>query len=94
MNMKVQIIGTLTGASFIGGGNPENPLTFHAFSPVMKARVMELYLDPRNEGLIAISNTDEAPRTGEWHEPVTGNAIVNNTLNTIVTCEYVNGIAE
>lgn len=82
--MKVQIIGTLTGASFIGGGNPENPLTFHAFSSVMKTRVLELYLDPRNEGLMAICNTDAAPKTGEWHEELDAKGILNGNMKTLL----------
>jgi hypothetical protein len=85
MNLKVQILGKLTGASFIGGGDLLNPLTFHAFSSVMQHRVLQLYVDPANEGLIAISETNEAPKVGEWHEELAPNAILNTRVSSIAS---------
>ena len=66
--IKVQIIGGVSTKSSIESGldNTQHPLTFHAYSDAMKARILESYLD--NPQKIVLSFTDEPPRDGEWHE--------------------------
>ena len=68
--IKVQIIGGLSTKSAIESGfdNIQHPLTFHAYSDTMKARVLEAYL--KNPDKIVLSFTDETPCAGEWHEPL------------------------
>ena len=80
MNIKVQIINGASVKSVVESGfeDAQNPLTFHAFSDTMKARILENFL--KSPAQIAISLTDEAPRIGEWHEPLSENAILNRTL--------------
>ena len=68
--IKVQIIGGVSTKSAIESGFYEiqHPLTFHAYSDTMKARILESYL--KNPDKIVLSFTDESPRDGEWHEPL------------------------
>ena len=51
------------------------PLTFHAFSDTMKARILENMI--KSPAKIGISFTDETPRCGEWHEPPIEDSIFN-----------------
>jgi len=68
--IKVQIIGAVSIKSAIESGIDvtQYPLTFHAYSNTMKARVLELYL--KNPERIVLSFTNEIARDGEWHEPL------------------------
>lgn len=68
--IKVQIIESVSVASAINSGMDmvHHPLTFHAFTDTMKARILESII--KNPGKIVVSFTDETPRTGEWHEPL------------------------
>lgn len=78
--IKVQLIRKVTVKSIISSG-PEkihHPLTFHAYSDTMKARIFESLIKPENNGKIAISFTDEKPRNGEWHEPLVEGSLINN----------------
>jgi hypothetical protein len=43
----------------------------------MKARMLESFLKPENKGRMAISFTNEEPRTGEWHEELVVGAAIN-----------------
>jgi len=73
--IKVQIIGGVsTKKSAIESGFDaiQHPLTFHAYSDTMKARILEVYL--KNPDSIVLSLTDESPRDGEWHEPLIFNS--------------------
>ena len=81
--IKVQIIGGTSTRSLIE--NPqameeefrnENPLTFHAYSDEMKARVLEQFL--KSPAKIGVSFSDESPRNGEWYEPLIENAVFNH----------------
>ena len=78
--IKVQLIGKVTIKSAILSGIQEtnHPLTFHAYSDTMKARIFEALLKTENKGKIAISITDETPRDGEWHEPLVKDCLINN----------------
>lgn len=67
MNIKVQMpekvsTNALIESGLINGG----VLTFHAYSDEMKARVLELIAKGEN---VLVSQTDQAPRKGEWIEP-------------------------
>jgi hypothetical protein len=76
--IKVQFINGASVRSVIEYGfdvATEQPLTFHAYSDQMKARVLETMI--KSTGKVGISFTDESPRTGEWHEPLVENAIFN-----------------
>lgn len=78
--IKVQLIGKVTVKS-ITSSRPEKihlPLTFHAYTDTMKARIFESLINPKNNGKIAISFTDEKPRNGEWHEPLVEGSLINN----------------
>lgn len=68
--IKVQIIGGVSTKSAIESGidSIHYPLTFHAYSDTMKARILESYL--KNPEKIVLSLTDEIARDGEWHEPL------------------------
>jgi hypothetical protein len=70
--IKVQIIGGVSTKSLIESGfdAAQHPLTFHAYSDAMKARVLESYI--KNPDKIVLSFTDEIARDGEWHEPLVG----------------------
>lgn len=81
--IKVQIIGGLSTRSVIE--NPEamdeefrcqNPLTFHAYSDEMKARILELLI--KSPQKIGISFTNESARNGEWYEPLIEDAVFNH----------------
>lgn len=82
--IKVQIVGGASVASIVNTHdvNPDYdpirdqwPLTFHAFSDTMKARILENMI--KSPARIGISFTDETPRTGEWHEPLIEGATFN-----------------
>lgn len=75
--IKVQIVGCMSVKSAIESGFDavSQPLTFHAFSEEMKARVLERFLG--SPAKIGISYTNETPRTGEWHEPMVKGAVFN-----------------
>jgi hypothetical protein len=77
--IKVQIIGGASASSIVNTNNftdsYEMPLTFHAFSDLMKARIIENMI--KSPCKIGISFTDETPRIGEWHEPLIENAVFN-----------------
>ena len=80
--IKVQVINGASVSSVVNtyeqhGDYPvgEWPLTFHAFSDTMKARILENMI--KSPARIGISFTDEEPRTGEWHEPLIENATFN-----------------
>lgn len=75
--IKVQIIGGVSVKSAVESGFDlaAEPLTFHAYSDSMKARILENFL--KSPACIGISFTDETPRNGEWHEPLAKNAILN-----------------
>lgn len=79
-NIKVQIVGGASVKSAIKSGFDnaiQHPLTFHAFSDTMKARILEQFIKSR--ATIGISFTDEFPKTGEWHEPlITKDAVFNH----------------
>jgi hypothetical protein len=68
--IKVQIIGGISTKSIVKSGfdKIQHPLTFHAYSDAMKARVLESYL--KNPDKFVLSFTDETPCAGEWHEPL------------------------
>lgn len=68
--IKVQIVGGVSTKSAIESGfdATQHPLTFHAYSDTMKARILESYL--KNPDKIVLSLTDEIARDGEWHEPI------------------------
>ena len=68
--IKVQIIGGVSTKSAIESGFDaiQHPLTFHAYSDTMKARILESYL--KSPEKIVLSFTDEIARDGEWHEPL------------------------
>jgi hypothetical protein len=76
--IKVQIVGGGSVKSIIESC-PEfannNPLTFHAYSDTMKARILEQMI--KSPARIGISFTDEPYKNGEWHEPLIGDAIFN-----------------
>lgn len=76
-NIKVQIVGGVSVKSAVESGieATAQPLTFHAFSDNMKARILEQFL--KSPAKIGISFTDETPRTGEWHEPLVEAAVFN-----------------
>lgn len=81
--IKVQIIGGVSTRSVIENRQAievefrnQNPLTFHAYSDEMKARILEQML--KSPAKIGISFTDEEPRTGEWHEPLIVDAVFNS----------------
>lgn len=77
-NIKVQIINGASVKSVVESGFDAamEPLTFHAFSDTMKARILENFI--KSPAKIGISFTNETPRTGEWHEPlITEGAIFN-----------------
>jgi hypothetical protein len=68
MNVKVQLPGQVTAAALIENGFdfPEgNVLTFHAYSDLMKARVLEMIAAGR---VVVVKPTAEIPRVGEWFE--------------------------
>lgn len=73
--IKVQVIGAVSTKSAIESGIEATvePLTFHAYSDRMKARVLESFLV--SGGTIGLSFTDEFPREGEWHEEMALNAV-------------------
>lgn len=73
--IKVQIIGGVSTKSAIESGfdATQHPLTFHAYSDTMKARILESCL--RSPGKIVLSFTNDTPRDGEWHEPIVENAV-------------------
>lgn len=76
--IKVQIVNGASVSSVIGASNiddAKNPLTFHAFSDAMKARILEQFI--KSDAKIGISFTDDKPRTGEWHEPLVDNSVFN-----------------
>ena len=76
--IKVQIVGGGSVKSIVEAG-PEamyNPLTFHAYSDRMKARILEQMI--KSPARIGISFTDEPSRDGEWHEPLINDAIFNH----------------
>jgi hypothetical protein len=78
--IKVQIIGGVSAKSVINSELGLNhPLTFHAYSDKMKARILESFIT--SKGKIALSFTTEELRDGEWHEPIDPNSI---------SAEYVN----
>jgi hypothetical protein len=77
--IKVQFLGTATEDSIAEFGIEAtiHPLTFHAYSDEMKARVFENMVALGTEEIeIAVSFTDAAPRTGEWHEPLVYDSLV------------------
>ena len=76
-NIKVQIVGGVSVKSAVQSGFDaiSQPLTFHAFSDTMKARILEQFL--KSPAKIGLSFTDETPRTGEWHEPLIESAVFN-----------------
>ena len=73
--IKVQIINGASVKSVVESGldSIEDPLTFHAFSDTMKARILENFI--KSPAKIGISFTDEIPRIGEWHEPLIKDSI-------------------
>jgi hypothetical protein len=73
--IKVQVIGVVTTKSAIESGfeATNEPLTFHAYTDVMKARVLESFMV--SPGKIGLSFTDETPRDGEWHEEMAIDAV-------------------
>lgn len=76
--IKVQIVNGASVSSVVGASNlneTRNPLTFHAFSDTMKARILEQFI--KSETKIGISFTSEKPRTGEWHEPLVPDSVFN-----------------
>lgn len=79
MHIKVQID---QGASVTSIVECENftdvqlPLTFIAFSDVMKARVLESFL--KSPAKIGLSIYDGEIKTGEWHEAFAANAVFNH----------------
>jgi hypothetical protein len=77
--IKVQLIGHATVKSLIESGvaSTDDPLTFHAYSDQMKARILDSFLNPLNRGKIALSFTDDLKKDGEWHEKLSDEAIVN-----------------
>jgi hypothetical protein len=84
INLKVQILNRFTTKSILNSViccdslvlNLEDPLTFHAYSDTMKARILESLLKPENAGKIAVSITDEPARDGEWHEPLVNDSLL------------------
>ena len=83
MNIKVQILGKISKASFIHGegeGDLNDPITFIAHSPHMKAHVLDMFLHPDNVGKVALSPAGVVSHDGEWHEPLAHNAITNVSL--------------
>jgi hypothetical protein len=68
--IKVQIIGAISTKSIVNSGfdKIQHPLTFHAYSDTMKARVLESYLKYPDK--FVLSFTDETPCAGEWYEPL------------------------
>jgi hypothetical protein len=77
--IKVQVVGCASVASILNTDNFEDslnkPLTFHAFSDEMKARILENLI--KSKCRIGISFTDEPARTGEWHEKLIEDAVFN-----------------
>jgi hypothetical protein len=73
--IKVQVIGGVTTKSAIESGLEmvNEPLTFHAYTDAMKARVLESFMG--SGGTIGLSFTDETPRDGEWHEEMVLDAV-------------------
>jgi hypothetical protein len=68
MNIKVQLPDRVSAAALIENGLdfPEGDiLTFHAYSDMMKARVLELIAAGQN---VVVKPTTEEPRDGEWFE--------------------------
>jgi hypothetical protein len=76
--LKVQLLGAVTTKSILNSPdlNLEDPLTFHAYSDTMKARILESLLKPETAGKIAVSITDEPARDGEWHEPLVDDSLL------------------
>lgn len=52
----------------------KNPLTFHAYSDTMKARILETIFLSNHSREIFISVTDEPHRDGEWYESLSPDA--------------------
>jgi hypothetical protein len=76
--IKVQIINGASVKSAVESGFDnaiEHPLTFHAFSDAMKARILENFI--KSPAKIGISFCDEPFRVGEWHEPLITDAVFN-----------------
>jgi hypothetical protein len=73
--IKVQVFGGVSTKSLIESGfeAANEPLTFHAYSDRMKARVLESFMV--SGGTIGLSFTDESPKDGEWHEELAPGAI-------------------
>ena len=78
MLIKVQIVNSASVKSALEADTIEKtrePLTFHAYSDAMKARMLEQFL--KSPAKIGISICDDAPRNGEWHEPLIESALFN-----------------
>jgi hypothetical protein len=73
--IKVQVVGGFSTNSLIESGfeATNEPLTFHAYTDVMKARVLESFMV--SPGKIGLSFTNETPRDGEWHEEMALDAV-------------------
>lgn len=76
MIIKVQIEKLASVTSVIGDmNNCHLPLTFHAYSDEMKARMLEQFV--KSPARIGISICDDIPRNGEWHEAFAANCVFN-----------------
>jgi hypothetical protein len=73
--IKVQVIDAVSTESVIESGieSTKDPLTFHAHSDRMKARVLERFMV--SGGTIGLSFIDGSPREGEWHEEMALDAV-------------------